>query len=62
MKHASVLELFERSVDEHGARAAIERAGQTVTYGELDIASSNVANYLLDAGAANGPDGRPRRH
>ena len=54
MKHSSVLELFERSVDEHEDRAAIDRAGEIVTYGELDIASSNLANYLLGAGALKG--------
>src|SRR5437868_8309760 len=54
MKHPSVVELFERSVDEFEGRAAIERAGQTLSYGELDIASSNFANYLLDAGATKG--------
>ncbi|HKN83791.1 MAG TPA: amino acid adenylation domain-containing protein, partial [Pyrinomonadaceae bacterium] len=32
----------------------IERAGQTLTYGELDIASSNLANYLLETGATKG--------
>ena len=54
MKNPSVIELFERSVDEHESRPAIERAGQALTYGELDIASSNFANYLLDAGATKG--------
>ena len=54
MKHSSVGELFELSVDEFESRAAIERAEQTLTYGELDIASSNFANYLLDAGATKG--------
>src|ERR687895_193642 len=54
MKNPSVVELFERSVDEHESRTAIEHAGQTLTYGELDIASSNFANYLLDAGATKG--------
>lgn len=54
MKHPSVVELFERSVDEFAGRTAIERVGQTLTYGELDIASNNFANYLLDAGANKG--------
>src|SRR5215213_2150925 len=54
MKNPSVVQLFERSVDEHESRTAIERDGQTLTYGELDIASSNFANYLLDAGASKG--------
>lgn len=54
MKHPSVVELFERSVDEFESRTAIERVGQTLTYGELDIASSNFANYLLEAGATKG--------
>jgi amino acid adenylation domain-containing protein len=54
MKPASIVELFERNVDEHESRAAIERAEQIVTYGELDIASSNFANFLLDSGATKG--------
>src|ERR1044072_393532 len=54
MKHPSVVELFERSVDQFERRTAIERVGQTVTYGELDISSSNFANCLLDAGATKG--------
>ncbi|HET6978720.1 MAG TPA: amino acid adenylation domain-containing protein [Pyrinomonadaceae bacterium] len=54
MKNQNVMELFERSVDEHESLTAIERNGQTLTYGELDIASSNFANYLLDSGATKG--------
>jgi amino acid adenylation domain-containing protein len=54
MKNLNVMELFEHSVDEHESRTAIERDGQMLTYGELDIASSNFANYLLDAGATKG--------
>ena len=54
MKNLNVIELFEHSVDEHESRTAIERNGQVLTYGELDIASSNLANYLLDAGATKG--------
>src|SRR5205085_7659832 len=54
MKHSSVVQLFERSVDEFESRAAIDCAGQTLSYGEIDIASSNFANYLLDAGATKG--------
>ena len=54
MKILNVMDLFALSVDEHESRTAIERNGQMLTYGELDIASSNFANYLLDAGAAKG--------
>jgi amino acid adenylation domain-containing protein len=54
MKNLNVMKLFEHSVDEHESRTAIERNGQMLTYGELDIASSNFANYLLDAGATKG--------
>ncbi len=54
MKNLNVVELFEHSVDEHESRPAIDRNGQMLTYGELDIASSNFANYLLDAGATKG--------
>ena len=54
MKNLNVVELFQHIVDEHESRAAIERDGQMLAYGELDIASSNFANYLLDAGATKG--------
>ena len=54
MKILNVMDLFALSVDEHESRTAIERNGQMLTYGELDIASSNFANYLLDAGATKG--------
>jgi amino acid adenylation domain-containing protein len=54
MKNLSVIELFQHNVEEHENRTAIERDGQMLTYGELDVASSNFANYLLDAGATKG--------
>lgn len=55
MKHTtSVQELFTRMAAERPEAVAIERAGERVTYAELEADSNRLANYLLAAGLAKG--------
>src|SRR5262245_34659075 len=54
MDRNSVLELFRKSVAEFGDRLAVDRAGQGLTYRELDSRSNLLANYLIASGAQKG--------
>src|SRR5215212_3698110 len=54
MDRSSILELFRKSVAEFGDRIAIDRAGEGLTYNELDARSSLLANYLIASGTQKG--------
>ena len=54
MNRGNVVELFRSRAAEFSGRTAIERAGQCVTYGELDARSDALAAYLTAAGATKG--------
>ena len=47
-------DLFEASVDRHRERIAIECAGASLTYAELDAAANRWANWLRQRGVRRG--------
>src|SRR5215217_7252613 len=54
MDRSSILELFRKSVAEFGDRVAVDRAGEGLTYSELDARSNFLANHLIASGAQKG--------
>src|SRR6185312_1652611 len=54
MKHVSVEQLFGRMAKEHAERVAVEWAGRSLTYAELENESNRLGNYLIENGAVRG--------
>ena len=54
MKHENVHDLFSQAAEKYASRAAIECGARTVSYGELENKSNNLANFLLSIGASKG--------
>src|SRR5438445_13462952 len=54
MKHRPIHEWFGETAAAHAGERAIERAGQVVTYAELDRRTSGVADALHAAGLPRG--------
>ena len=54
MSFESVQEMFSRMAAEFGPQVAVDRAGQRVTYANLEAESNRLANFLLEGGAGKG--------
>ncbi|HKR11857.1 MAG TPA: amino acid adenylation domain-containing protein [Pyrinomonadaceae bacterium] len=54
MNYENVHELFSRMAETYGPQVAIERAGQHVSYAEVEGQSNRLANFLLAQGVNSG--------
>jgi amino acid adenylation domain-containing protein len=54
MKHVCVEDLFGRAAGQHADSPAVEWAGQTLTYAELENESNRLGNYLVENGIRRG--------
>ncbi|MFM1594384.1 MAG: AMP-binding protein, partial [Woeseiaceae bacterium] len=44
----SLIEFFEKTVTKHGDKAAYNCLGQTVSFNDIDVLSSQFASYLVN--------------